>query len=273
MLKIGDFAKLARVSVRTLRYYDEIGLLVPDLVDQYSNYRYYAAAQLRRLNRIIALQDLGFSLEQIHELLREDLPFEQLKGMLRLKQAEQQQRVQQEQERLARVAARLAQIEQEQNPPAYDVVLKEIPSQLVASVRGFVPGHQAIGMLFGELFQGLASYQTTGRVSGIPITIWHDDISDEQRMDAEALIALNQRLPPAGRMQIYETQPMQVASVVHHGSYQHLSAAYTAIVDWIEQQHYQIVGPNWEIYIHSAQPVRQDDPSYVTEILFPIQPQ
>ncbi len=85
MLKIGDFAKLTRLSVQTLRYYDELGLLKPVDVDRYSGYRYYAYEQLPRLNRILALKDLGLSLEQVAQLLAEDLPAAELRGMLRLK--------------------------------------------------------------------------------------------------------------------------------------------------------------------------------------------
>jgi len=98
--------------VKTLRYYDEIGLLKPAQVDRFTGYRYYSEDQLPRLNRILALKDLGLSLEQIGRLLDDDLPPAQLRGMLRLKQAEIQQCVEEEQARLARVEMRLRQIEQ-----------------------------------------------------------------------------------------------------------------------------------------------------------------
>ena len=102
MFKISDFSKLSQVSMRTLRYYDEIGLLKPVHVDEDTGYRYYLVEQLSRLQRILALKDLGFELAQIVQVLDEDLPPEQLRGMLRLKQLEIQQRILAEQERLAR---------------------------------------------------------------------------------------------------------------------------------------------------------------------------
>src|SRR5512143_322161 len=113
MFKIGDFSKLSQVSVKALRYYDELGLLKPVEVDRFTGYRYYSADQLPRLHRILALKDLGLSLEQIAQLLDDDLPAAQLRGMLRLKQVELRAQMQEEQARLARVAARLNQIEQE----------------------------------------------------------------------------------------------------------------------------------------------------------------
>lgn len=107
MIKIGDFSKLSMVSIKTLRYYDEMGLLKPVNADQFTGYRYYSASQLPRLNRILALKDLGFSLEQIAQVLNEGVSLEQLRGMLRLKRAELQQHISNEQERLTRIEARL----------------------------------------------------------------------------------------------------------------------------------------------------------------------
>ena len=93
MFKIGDFAKLSRVPVKTLRYYDEIGLLEAVDVDRFTRYRYYSIEQLAQLNRILVLKELGFSLEQIGQLLSDNLTPEQLKGMLRLRRAEVEQQV------------------------------------------------------------------------------------------------------------------------------------------------------------------------------------
>src|SRR5262245_63460928 len=109
MFKISEFAKLSRVSVKMLRYYDEIGLLKPAHVDPFSDYRYYMVEQLPRLNRIIVLKELGFSLQQIASLLEADMPVGQFKGMLRLRRAEVAQQIRAAQERLARIEGRLAQ--------------------------------------------------------------------------------------------------------------------------------------------------------------------
>ncbi len=87
-IKIGNFARIGQVTVQTLRHYDDLGLLKPSEVDALSGYRYYTLEQLPRLHRILALKDLGFSLEQIARLLEEDLPPAELRGMLRLKQDE-----------------------------------------------------------------------------------------------------------------------------------------------------------------------------------------
>lgn len=113
MLKIGDFSRLGQVSVRTLRYYDEIGLLRPDRTDRSTGYRYYSPGQLSRLNRILILRDLGFSLGQIGRRLEEELPAASLRAMLAEKRSEAERRLR---ERMARLEARIRQIEREDKP-------------------------------------------------------------------------------------------------------------------------------------------------------------
>jgi DNA-binding transcriptional MerR regulator len=117
MLKIGDFARLSNVSVRTLRYYDDLGLIAPARVDELTGYRYYSIDQLPRLNRLLALKDLGFSLDQIARVLIEGVTHAQLRGMLVLKRAEVEDLLSEEQRRLERIEARLREIEQEDTMP------------------------------------------------------------------------------------------------------------------------------------------------------------
>jgi DNA-binding transcriptional MerR regulator len=79
MFTIGDFARHGRVSVRMLRHYDAIGLLRPARVDEATGYRYYEAGQLARLNRLIALKDLGFTLQHVGGILDEQVSAEELR--------------------------------------------------------------------------------------------------------------------------------------------------------------------------------------------------
>jgi DNA-binding transcriptional MerR regulator len=173
MFKIGDFSRFSRVSVKMLRHYDEIGLLKPAHVDSLTNYRYYSADQLPRLNRIIALKELGFTLEQIARLLDDELPAEQIKGMLKLKRAEIEQQLQAEERRLAQVEIRLRQIELEEQLPAYDVIVRDIDPQWVASIRRPV---RFEGDEVGDAFETIEAYVARYKARAlapplIPITI------------------------------------------------------------------------------------------------------
>lgn len=91
MFQIGEFAQIAQVSGRQLRYYDQLGLLRPDRTDPQTGYRYYSARQLPRLNRILALQQLGLSLDQIGSFLEQEVSPAQLRGMLSMKRAQVEQ--------------------------------------------------------------------------------------------------------------------------------------------------------------------------------------
>jgi DNA-binding transcriptional MerR regulator len=267
MLKIGDFSKLSRVSVQALRHYNEVGLLKPAHVDNFTGYRYYSASQLPQLNRILALKDLGFSLEQIGQLLKDDLPVEQLRGMLKMKRAEIEQRLEDDQERLMRVEARLRQIEMENTMSNYEVVIKKIEPMLVAAVRGAIPTYSQQGNLWSELYSQIGPDQFAGPC----LTLYHDEEYRERDVEVEVCQPIAQALPVHGRVKVRELPGGAMASTVHNGAYNRLGQAYEALTRWIESNGYKIAGPSRELYLQAVQPVRQDDESCVTEIQFPVE--
>ena len=268
MIRIGLFSKLSQVPVKTLRYYDEIGLLEPAEIDSFTDYRYYSVTQLPRLNRILALKDLGLSLNQIAQLLTEELPAEQLRGMLRLKQVEIQQRLQGEEEKLTRVAARLKQIEQENKMSNYDVVIKKVEPQRITSVRDVIPSYPEQGHLWQELETALGQNQI--KPSGPCLTLYH---SDEPEIDAEVCEPISEEvsLPQNAQVQMRELPAAEVAAVIHHGPFNTLSESYEAVLKWIEANGYQINGPCREIYLQPPTEMgSQTDPDTVTEVQFPV---
>jgi DNA-binding transcriptional MerR regulator len=159
MLKIGEFSRFSQVTVKTLRYYDEIGLLKPAKVDRFTGYRYYSAQQLPRLNRILALKDLGLALDQIAQLLEGDLSPDQIRGMLRFKQIELEEQLQEEQARLRRVEQRLRRIEQEETMPMQEIALKQIPAQTVVSVRDTIPISN-LGQYLNAAFENAVTFSS-----------------------------------------------------------------------------------------------------------------
>jgi DNA-binding transcriptional MerR regulator len=272
MFKIGDFSKLSQVTVKTLRYYDELGLLKPVEVDRFTGYRYYSADQLPRLNRILALKDLGLSLEQIATLLNDRVTAEQMRGMLRLKQIEAQARVEEDRARLARVEARLRQIEQEGKMPAYEVVIKKIPAACIASIRGMIPTYSQQQNLWGELYGYLG--QQRAQFNGPCFAVYHDPEYKERDVDVEVCQPIAGTLAGSGRVTVRELPATEtMASVVHKGAFLTIGDAYTALMQWIQANGYRIVGASREIYLHAGdgKTVRQDDPTYVTEIQFPVE--
>lgn len=269
MMRIGDFSRLSRITVKTLRYYDEVGLLHPARVDDTTGYRYYAYDQLPRLNRILALKDLGFSLEEIGRLLADDLTTEQMHGMLKLRQAEIRNRVQDEKQRLARVEARLRQIEQEDVVLKYDAVIKRVEPLKVAALRDVVPTPPDQGRLWGELMRYLAQYQVQS--SEPCLSLYYDEEYKEKDWDIEVCQPIKDDAPDTERVRVYELAGVEtMACVVHHGPFTSISEAYEAIMKWISENGYRIVGPAREVYLLSAKEGDQNDPDTLTEIQFPV---
>ena len=150
---VGTVARLAGVSVRTLRYYDEIGLLRPAWVDINTGYRWYTAEQLGRLHRIVALRDLGVRLVEIAVLLDDQVSVEELRGILSLRRAEAHDRLATEAERLARVEARLAQLEEAMTD--FDVVVKRTDPTWVVGITETLESLREIGDAHGRLWPRL----------------------------------------------------------------------------------------------------------------------
>ena len=264
MLKIGEFSRLVDVPVKTLRYYDEIGLFKSDSIDEQTGYRFYSFEQLPRLNRLLALKDLGLSLSQIDHMLQEDLSADQLRGMLLLKQAELEDLSRDIRELLARVDARLHLIETEDKMPDYEVVIKTVEPVLVASSQEAIPDYETIGPVMDRLYNGVVAHivKHKGQFAGPGITVWHEDLK------AEASLPIKKTIPHGDDVKIRELSGDQMACLVHHGGFEGFPQAYQAGVEWIEANGYEITGPNREVYLQ----FRPDgDPKdYVTEIQFPV---
>jgi DNA-binding transcriptional MerR regulator len=268
MIRIGDFSRISLVSIKTLRYYDEVGLLHPAKVDDFTGYRYYSFDQLARLHRILALKDLGFALEQIGRLLDEKVTAEQLRGVLKVRKTEIEQRVSEELERLARVEARLKQIEQEDKMDKIDVVVKKVEPLKIASVRETIPTYGEQGGLWGELEGYLATQRV--RPCGPCLTMYHDDEYKEHDVDAEVAEPIAAELRETARVRVRTLPAAEVASAVHRGPYTELGQAIEAVLKWTEANGYRIIGPEREIYLQPARNGNQKDPEAVTEIQFPV---
>jgi DNA-binding transcriptional MerR regulator len=259
MYTIGDFSRLGQIPVKTLRYYDGIGLLRASRVLSRTGYRYYSGAQLAELNRILALKDLGFSLREIRMLVAESVPLDQIRALLRQKVEELEQSVVRQRARLARAAARLDGIERSGHAAAHDVVVRGVRPRFIASVRGMLSSHEECARLFDELDRetgGHSRRQERG-------AIWH--ACTEGVVDCEAFVVLPSRSAGADRVRVRHLPAQRVASLVYRGDREYLPA-YRAMRSWLAVCGEEIVGPKRELYLESGGP----DTESVTEIQFPI---
>lgn len=266
MLKIGDFSRLAQVTVKALRHYDRLGLLRPEQVDPVSGYRLYTAAQLTRLYQLLTLKELGLSLAQIRQLLDANLSAAQLGDLLRQKETEVQQAIVVEQERLLLIQTRLQQLTTPAAPPV--VTIKAIPALRVAALRGVLPAHPAVSTLVAEL---RAYQQRHALAAGDWLTIWHDGEYRETAIQAEAAFVTDDPLPDHPRIQVGELPAVaMMACTTYCGDLPGLCAARQSLVQWLGREQYQLAGPNRTVIQHIAGPGSAQN---VLEVQYPVMQQ
>lgn len=275
MFRIGEFSQIARVSGRLLRYYDSIGLLRPEHTDIATGYRYYSAAQLPRLNRILALKDLGLSLDQIAKLVDDRVSTDEIRGMLMLKKAEIEQSLHEEAMRLRHVESRLRQIEEQGQLGDYDVVLKPGLARPFLSVRETFP-HLTDAFATVQAVAQTAIKQVPAAVRENMIVVAHSDF-DEEDLDLEIGFTLTQEfgkksiaLPGGLALSTHELPAVETLATLARtgpGSETHLATG--ALGLWMEANGYTVVGPCREMFIEVPfQKPEQED--VVMEIQFPV---
>jgi DNA-binding transcriptional MerR regulator len=272
MFSIGDFASHGRVSVRMLRHYDAIGLLPPARVDPATGYRAYDANQLSRLNRIVALKDLGFTLEQVRTILDEKVGVDELRGMLRLRRADLESRLAADAGRLRQVEARLRLIEEEGAMPTDDVQIKRIPgvrvAELTATADSFEP--EAIGPVIQPLYDELTRQLERANVTPTgPGIAYYQPTSDGDRVVIHAGIQVNAAASDTYGFAIVDLPPVErAATIVHRGPMDDVMSTVQTLARWIEANGHRSAGYNRELYLDYG---CGDDPSaWTTELQQPL---
>jgi DNA-binding transcriptional MerR regulator len=275
VFRIGEFSRIARVSCRLLRYYDELGLLEPVRIDHDTGYRYYSASQLPRLNRILVLRDLGLSLEQIAHALRDDLPASELRGMLLLRRAEVEQSIEAESQRLRQIESRIAQIEAEGRLAADDVVLRREPARRLLSVRQTVASLADGVRLIRELLETVPRAVGRGTLGQL-VAIAHAPDFEPENIDVEFGFFLESevggpvRLADGRSLAVRDLPPVdRLAACVRIGPPQEAHLTTARIGRFIESSGYRISGPNREVFLRRPSPDRMQES--VVEMQFPVE--
>jgi DNA-binding transcriptional MerR regulator/effector-binding domain-containing protein len=277
MFSIGDFAALGRVSVRMLRHYDAIGLLRPARVDGSSGYRFYAADQLPVLNRVLALKDLGFSLQQVQAMLEEKVDAGELRGMLRLRRAQLAEEMAANNARLALVDARLRMIETEGHMDTGDVILKSVPAVRVAMLSAPAPSYDgpdigpALTPLYPQLMERLESSGV--KICGAPLAYYLPDPhgDGEEAITVHAAFPISGDVPPDPGFDVVELPPIEhAATIVHHGPMSEAFRSGQLLASWIDDSDYRTVGEGYarEIYLDCP----PDQSKWITEMQVAVAP-
>jgi DNA-binding transcriptional MerR regulator len=275
MFRIGDFSRLARVTIRTLHHYDEAGLLQPAHVDEHTGYRYYTAVQLETLQRILLLKDLGFALEEIRDLIEAPLQAPEFLRKLELRGAELEQSIAADQSRLRRLEALRDTVSANVAP----VTLRETPAVEVHSVRSRVP---TLGGAVQAMFEAAetAVARARARADASPFLIFHDLEYREHDVDVEVCIPLRAQVSQIARRTIPAAP--SVGCVTYHGSYDQSPALYKAMLEWMERSGLRIDGPLREVYHRFGADqvgyrlpqhvLASSSAEYVTELQAPVAP-
>ena len=273
MFQIGEFSRIARVTARQLRHYEELGLFKPERIDPETGYRYYSARQLPRLNRILVLKDLGLSLDQIVRLVDKNVSGEEIHGMLIMKKAQIEQTLRDELSRILSIEDRLKQIEEKGVLTDDDVVLKAVPAQQFLSIRQVVPSIHEGFALVHELNRLLPQHAGKSVLGNFAI-MFHSDSFDTENVDVEMGFLLEQAgfetyTLSEGRTMSVRTIPAveTTATLVSVGLAHHISS-YATLGTWIEKNNFQLAGPGLEVFIEPFQPGKEDEA--VIEIQLPV---
>lgn len=264
VLSIGEFSKICGVTKKTLRHYDEIGLLAPSVTSPSTGYRYYATAQLHTMLLISRMKGYGFSLDEIRGILETLEAEKSIADLL----TRQQERLMLKRENLDTTLSSIGQdIENMKRGIAIMSYLDDIQVHVVETtptnilfLRQTISTEQ-YGMYIGKLYERIAAEHLTP-LSG-PICFYHCEDFNPEASDVEFAIAIKETVEGTRTM-----PAAHCAKVVHKGPYSELKSAYAKLTEWTEQEGYEITGAPYEIYMNHPSQVHPND--LITEIYFPI---
>lgn len=263
LYRIGIFAQMNCVTVKTLHYYNDIGLLLPEEVDEISGYRYYTSSQMPKLHKILALKEIGFTILEIKKIFEGT--------------SEKQLLLQKKNELLFEVAntyKKLASIESyllgDYLQSEYRIIMKSLPEVNIASMRVHMNSYGELSSKMPAM--NLMVEQANCKVSEPPycFVIYYDGEYKENNIDAEICESITSLKEDQEHLK-FRTLPMveMAACVLHKGPYYNLPLAYNAIVKYIEENGYEIIDHQRESYIDGMWNKDKEE-DWLTEIQFPV---
>ena len=268
MIKIGDFSKLSRVSIRMLRHYDDMGLLKPETVDNFTGYRFYSPAQLQTANRITALKDMGFSLASVLEIMKQYHDPQALQAFLTVKLEEVKEQEREARNRLALIENAISRLRKDEHSMKYDVTLKTMPQRYVASLRKIIPSYQDERILWEQVQKETGCAWKLANPS-YQLAVFHDEGYKENDVDVEIQIAVLGQYENTENVVYKTVEPIEIASAVFKGSYDQINAVNEAVAAWVSGNGYEYNGPMFCIY-HVSPACDPNPENWVTEVCYPI---
>lgn len=269
MLRIGDFSKLSRVSIRMLRHYDEIGLLVPKSIDDITGYRYYGEEQLPVVDRITALKNMGFRLSTVGEILKSYDNPQTLAAFLKVKQAEIIAEAEEVNHRLHLLDTAIKRLRKDDTAMNYNVIVKTMPERYVASVRKVIPSYDQEGMLWNIMMSETASMGMQIAENCNSLAMFHDEGFKERDVDVEIQMTVKGSYKDTENVVFKAVPAVEIASATYNGSYEQMPAVNHAVATWVKDNGYDF--SNMMFCIYHVSPNQTKNPEeYVTEVCYAV---
>jgi len=268
MLRIGEFSKLCRVTVKALRYYDELGLLKPDYIDDENGYRYYKPDKLRKVSEIVRFKDMGFSLEQISHLILDNPGPDEVYKMLAGKKSEIKGIINSEENKIKSINSLMNELKGEKK--MNEVKIKTLPNVTVASMRIKIDKYDDLYTLVPQMGKKMEAHGVVCREPFYCFNIYHDGEYRERDIDVEVCEAVVEGKKDEDGITYKEIDGVESAACFFHkGPYSTLGKSYAELFKWIEENGYRAIDKPRESYIDGCWN-KNDPEEWLTEIQIPV---
>ena len=259
--QIGVFSVIAKVSIKTLRYYQEIGLISPSHIDPDSGYRYYNERLLEKVRIIQKLKDMDFSLREIKDIIENYEDDSELVDYMKTKLAETRQRIKKYQKVQQQIKT-IIKLEEEikMMNSQESIGIKNLEDMLIASIR-FKGKYEEVGKYFGKIFKACGF-----QVKGQPFSLYYDQEYKENDADIEACVPVKREIKKEG-INCRALKGGKAHTLIHKGPYECLGESYKKILDYIADNNLKITSPSREVYLKGPGMIFKGNPKkYITEI-------
>ncbi len=263
MIRISDFARISKVTIKTLRHYHALGLFSPAHTDPRTGYRYYAASQLPELHRILTYRALEFPLKQIRALLGKGQSFGEVQALVQARREDLARTISSQRLHLAQLDFLLQQMRREGSLPKHTIFLQRVEPRLVASRRARLASYSQMDALFSDL---RARLRNSAEIEGEG-AVWHRCAHADGWIDCEALVFVKSADRHPG-CKVYTTPAATVASVMHKDDENDLPS-HAAVLETLQSLGQRPLWPMREIY----HPPAPGFPAGLVEMQLPLAPQ
>lgn len=268
MFKIGEFSKLCKVTIKALRYYDKLGLLKPDYIDEDNGYRYYKTEKLKQASEIIMYKNMGFSLEQISKVLVSKPNSDDIFEMLCQKKSETNDIIYQEKEKIKKINNLINKLKRERK--MNEIILKTLPEVIVASMRLTIKEYNDLHTVVPKMGKKMQAQGVVCRDPFYCFNVYHDAKHKEFDVDVEICEAVVKKGEDKEELIFKKINKVDSAACLFHkGPYSSLGVSYTEIYKWIEENSYRVIDKPRESFIDGCWN-KADPEEWLTEIQIPV---